>query len=122
MHEETRASHQPGELQGSGKGVIEQDAQEPCATQSSKNASFGEGLKVVVMRVIDALSIVERFVRGINDLERAESRSGDGMIEENLPSVPAHGGPLPGGGFQGLERRKALQELSDAQPGNHKQR
>ncbi len=69
MHEETRASHRPGELQGSGKGVLElakssqglteQDGQKPGTTQSSKNASFGEGLKVVVMRVIDDLSIVE---------------------------------------------------------------
>src|SRR6266566_2687024 len=69
MHQEACASHQAGELQSSGKRVVqltqplqgfsEQNAQKPSTTESSKNSSFGEGLEVVVVCVINDSSIVE---------------------------------------------------------------
>src|ERR1700687_5927143 len=132
MHEEAVASHQPGELQGPGKRIVElmqsfqglakQDAEKPGTAEPSENAGFGEGLEVVVVRVVDDFSIVERFVTRINDLQSAKPRSDEGMMEEDLPGVPAHGGSLSGGGFEGLERRKTLQDLFDTEPGDHKKR
>lgn len=69
MHEEAGASHQPGKLQGPGKGIIElaqsfqgfaeQDTQKPGTTEPSQNAGFGEGLEVIVVRVVDDFPIVE---------------------------------------------------------------
>src|SRR4029077_9280620 len=71
--------------------------------------------------VIDDLSIVKRFVRRIDDLKSAESCSGNGMMKKDPPGVAAHGGPLTGGSLEGLERGEALQNLSDAEPGNHQE-
>ncbi len=78
MHQEASTGHQAGELQSSGKGLVqlahpsqrfsEQHTQKPSTTESSKNSGFGEGLEVVVVRVIDDSPIVEGFVRRINDL------------------------------------------------------
>ena len=69
MHQEANASHQTAELQSSGKGVVqltqplqglsEQNTQKPSAAESSENSSFGEGLEVVVVCVVDDSPIVE---------------------------------------------------------------
>src|ERR1700694_5965143 len=69
MHEEAAASHQPGELQGPGKGVVEltksfygiaeQGAEKPGPAEPSENAGFSESLEVVVVRVVDDFSVVE---------------------------------------------------------------
>src|SRR6266446_3855988 len=84
MDEEAGASHQAREMQSSDKGVVqltqspqgfsEQNTQKPSTTESSENSGFGEGLQVVVVCVIDDSPIVERFIRWIHGLERAESR------------------------------------------------
>ncbi len=41
-------------------------------------------------------------------------------MEEDLPGVPGHRGAFSGGNFKNLKRRKSLQEMSDAEPVNHK--
>src|SRR2546430_10918337 len=56
VDEEASASHQAGELQGSGKRILklthptqgfsEQNSQEPSTAESSKNPGFGQGLEV----------------------------------------------------------------------------
>ena len=73
------------------------------------------------MCVIDSFPIVEGFVRRINDLQSSESRSCQRVMKEDLPGVPAHRGTLAGGHLKRLERRKALEDLTDAKPGNHQQ-
>ena len=86
VHEKAAASDETGELQSAREGLTqlaqsyqrltEQDAKEPRATHTSKKPCLCQGFEVVIVRVVDNLSIVERFVRGINNLQSAEAGAG----------------------------------------------
>jgi hypothetical protein len=69
VNEKAAASHQSAELQSRGKRVIqlaktlyelpEQDTQKPRATEASEQTCFGQGLKVVVVGMVDDFSVVK---------------------------------------------------------------
>ena len=132
MHEKAAACDQPGELQSASKGMIqlaqshqglaEKDAQEPSATKPSEKAGLRQGLEVVVVRVVDNLSIVERFVREIDDLQGAEAGARERVSQKDAPGIPTHGSALSHRRFERLEGRKSLQDLANAKPGDHEQR
>src|SRR5437879_3582005 len=101
------------------KGPAQQDNEKPGTTETTKPAGLGQSFEVIVVRVVDNLSIIQGLVRRIDDLESAQSRARDGMIQEDMPGTPAHGGSLSSGHVERLKRRKALHDLTDTQPGNH---
>ncbi len=81
MHEKAAAGHQTGKLQRPGeridelaqalKGLGQQDAEKPSAAKATGNARLCKSFQIVVVRVIDDLSIVERFIGRIGDLQCA---------------------------------------------------
>src|SRR5579863_8516716 len=74
------------------------------------------------MGVVDDFSVVEGFIRGENDLNRAETGTEPRMVQEDAPGVGAHGGAFSNGHFQGLHGREPFDELLDAEPGDHEER
>ena len=132
MHEQSSTSHDSRKLQGSHKGKVilaearegfeQQSREKPGTTGTAQDACFGKGLQVVVVGVIDDFSVIESFVGRIHDLQRAESRACQRMVQENVPGASAHGGALAFSHFQRLERGEALQNLANAEPCNHQQR
>src|SRR5260370_31234280 len=114
MHEKATCSDQSRELQGRCKGISElvqaleglaqQDDDEPGTTKASEKSRLGKDLKVIVVGMVDNLPVVKRFVGGIDDLQRTESRACDRVIQEDSPGVAAHGGTLAGSRFKRLQR------------------
>src|SRR5689334_6827809 len=85
MHQESGARHSSRDLQGTGKrkvilakmqnGLAQQNYEEPGTAEAAQHAGFCEGLKIIIVRVIDNFAVVQSFVARINDLQRAESRA-----------------------------------------------
>ena len=74
------------------------------------------------MCMVNYFAIVLGLVRGEDGLERAEARAGDFVVEKDAPGVQAHRGALAGGDLKGLHRRKAVEHLFNAEPGDEEER
>ena len=98
------------------QGDEEKNAEESGAAQSAGDAGFRQGFQVVVVRVIDDFPVVVGFVGGKNGLQGTQAGAGPGMVEENAPGVPPHGGTLAGGHFERLKRREAIENLLHSKP------
>jgi len=61
-------------LQGSKRGKNEQ-CDKPGAAQASQNSGFGKRFEIVIVRMVDDFSVIESFIRGINELNGAEARA-----------------------------------------------
>src|SRR6266478_4154135 len=113
MHKKATRSYQSRELQGPCKGIteltqaleghVQQDDDKPGTTKASEKSRLSKGLKVIVVGMVDNLSVVKRFVGGIDDLQGTESRARDRVIQEDSPGVAAHRCALAGGRFKGLQ-------------------
>src|SRR5580698_10791675 len=107
MSEKTETRYQTGELNGRNKSTLglrqlpkrieEQDTQKPYATQPSSNARFRKAFQVIVVRVIDNFSVIKRLISREDGLKGAKTSAGQGMVEENSPSVSPHGGAFTAG-------------------------
>jgi hypothetical protein len=85
VNQKAAASCHAGELQRGGKrgielakpfyGLPEQNTQKPSATEPPEYARFGQGLEVVVVGMVDDSPVVKGFVRRINNLQGAKTRS-----------------------------------------------
>src|SRR6266581_5173103 len=114
MHEKASCCDQFRELQDPCKGITElkqaleghaqQGDDKPGTTKASEKSRLGKGLKVIVVGMVDNLSVVERLVGRIDDLQRTESRACDRVIQEDSPGVAAHGSTLAGSRFKRLQR------------------
>src|SRR5229473_2700057 len=128
MGEKADAADEAGEVQGGCKrcigtqnpaeGIKQQHAEKPRAAQAARYASLRQRFEVIVVGVIDDLAVIEGFVGRENGLERAKTRACPRMIEENAPGVRAHGGALPGGHLERLQRGKSLKDFIRAEPGD----
>src|SRR6266852_947351 len=128
MGEKADAADEAGEVQGGCKrcigtqnpagGIKQQHTEKPRAAQAARYASLRQRFEVVVVGVIDELAVIEGFVGRENGLERAKTRACPRMIEENAPGVRAHGGALPGGHLERLQRGKSLKDFIRAEPGD----
>src|SRR5277367_3193796 len=129
--EKSQTSYQRGELNGGRKGacclretpkrIEKKNAKKPDTTQAANNACLRESFEIVIVGMVDDLSIVERFVRGEDKLQRAETSAGPGMVQENAPGIGAHRGTLSSGHLQGLKGRKPFEELLHTKPRNHEE-
>src|SRR5205823_708036 len=102
MHQKPCRGHDSRKSQGSGKGKVilaeagkgfdEQNREKPGTTETAEHTRFGKGFEVVVVRVIDNLAVIKRFVRRIHDLQRARSRAHNRVVQKDVPRAQAHGG------------------------------
>src|SRR2546423_6385568 len=81
MRQKAATRDKPRKLQSCQKGsfrfkqlpqrVIEQQREKPGTAQAASNSGFSQGLEVIVMRVINDFSVIQRFIRRIDNLQAA---------------------------------------------------
>src|SRR5690242_17630546 len=114
VHQKSRASHNSGELQGpgkrkvtlpkKGKGFEKQNPEEPSAAQAAQHARSSKGFQVVVVSVIHDFAVIKSFVGRVHNLQSAESRARERMVQKNAPGATAHCSTLALGDLKRLQR------------------
>src|SRR5438270_2199371 len=128
VHQKPATGHEAGKMQRGSKGFIrdqqllerteEQEAQERGTAESTNQTGVGQHFKIVVMRMIDYLCVIEAFVGRKDDGKGTQARAGQWMIAKDTPRVVTHRGALAQANFQRLHGGEAFENLAYTEPRN----
>src|ERR1700681_1443749 len=95
-----------------------QQGQKRQSAEAANYSCLREKLRVIVVAVIYDKSVISGFIARIHLLQRAQTSSGNGVIEKNPPGPVQHGNPAALTHFQGFVACKPLEGAAYAEPGH----